>query len=75
MLYAEKQLGKQYSATFDWSPKLKEAVQAQRYWYLKLKQVKALPVSPIPGWTFIAQRGISRKIKKCHYHTSFTISG
>jgi len=46
MLYAEKQIGKQYSATFDWSPKLKEAVQVQRYWYLKLKQVKGLPVSP-----------------------------
>lgn len=40
MLFAEKQAGKRYSKQFQWSPTLKQAVQAYRFWWLKLKQVQ-----------------------------------
>jgi hypothetical protein len=32
MLYAERQTGKSFSTRNDWSPILKQAVQAHRYW-------------------------------------------
>jgi hypothetical protein len=46
MLSAENQLSRSHSVKFDWSPKLKQAVQAQRYWHLRLKQCKGITVSP-----------------------------
>jgi hypothetical protein len=46
MLSAENQLSRSHSVKFDWSPKLKKAVQAQRYWHLRLKQCKGITVSP-----------------------------
>ena len=46
MLSAENQLSKSHSVKFDWSPKLKRTVQAQRYWHLRLKQCKGITVSP-----------------------------
>jgi hypothetical protein len=45
MLYAEKQSGKSYSTRFEWSPKLKQAVQTQRYWHLRLKSIRGGTVS------------------------------
>jgi len=46
MLSAENQLSRSHSVKFDWSPKLERAVQAQRYWYLRLKQCKGIMISP-----------------------------
>ncbi len=45
MLHAESKLGPQKSNNFEWSPTLKRAIQAQRYWALCLKQAKELAVS------------------------------
>jgi hypothetical protein len=45
MLSAERQSGKSYSTRFEWSPKLKQAVQAQRYWHLRLKSFRKGTVS------------------------------
>jgi hypothetical protein len=45
MLSVEKTLWKSYSTKFSWSPKLKEAVQAYRFWRLKLKHSKGQHVS------------------------------
>jgi hypothetical protein len=36
MLYAESKTGRTYTTTYDWSPKLKQAVQALCYWHLRL---------------------------------------
>jgi hypothetical protein len=38
MLFAEKQSSKIFSKKYDWSPKLKQAVKATQYWYLKIRQ-------------------------------------
>jgi hypothetical protein len=38
MLHAERKVGKVSSGKFQWSPTLKRAVQAYRYWRLHLKQ-------------------------------------
>ena len=46
MLSAENQLSRSHSVKFDWSPKLKRAVQAQHYCHLRLKQCKGIIVSP-----------------------------
>jgi hypothetical protein len=40
MIYAEKSTGKVFSKKFEWSPKLKQAVQAFRYWKLRLKATR-----------------------------------
>jgi hypothetical protein len=45
MLYAEKCTGKLFSKKFEWSPKLKQAVQAFRYWKLRLKATRGSFVS------------------------------
>jgi len=36
MLYAEQQVGRRLTQTFEWSPRLKVAVMPQRYWVLRL---------------------------------------
>ncbi len=46
MIYAERKTGRKYSTKFDWSPALKQAVQAFRFWKMKLKLSKGLHVSP-----------------------------
>jgi hypothetical protein len=38
MLFAEKQSSKIFSTKYDWSPKLKQAVKATQYRYLKIQQ-------------------------------------
>jgi hypothetical protein len=45
MLSAEKELGKRITTTYQWSPRLKQAVQRLRYWQLWLCQVRNQPVS------------------------------
>jgi len=45
MLTAENNLSKCITTTFQWSPKLKQAVQCLRYWHLRLQQTRNLPVS------------------------------
>jgi hypothetical protein len=45
MLHAEKSTGKVFSKRFEWSPMLKQAVQAFRYWKLRLKVIRGGLVS------------------------------
>jgi len=45
MLSAEKDISKRVTCTYQWSPKLKIAVQKLRYWNLRLRQVRNQPVS------------------------------
>jgi hypothetical protein len=45
MLSAEKDISKRVTCTYQWSPKLKIAVQKLRYWNLRLCQVQNQPVS------------------------------
>ncbi len=45
MLSAERQTGKSFSTHYDWSPILKKADLAQRYWNLRLKQHRGGTVS------------------------------
>jgi hypothetical protein len=45
MLHAERNTGKSFSKQFEWSPKLKQAVQAFRYWKLRLKFTRGRFVS------------------------------
>jgi hypothetical protein len=45
MLYAEKSVGKRYSSCYQWSPVLKATVQTLRYWHMRLKQLRQLPIS------------------------------
>ncbi|MFN9978768.1 MAG: hypothetical protein ACK53Y_02580, partial [bacterium] len=45
MLHAEKTAGKAPSGKYKWSPTLKKAVQAYRYWRLKLKQSRGQTIS------------------------------
>jgi hypothetical protein len=45
MLMAERSVSKSFSKKFDWSPKLKQAVQAHRYWKLRLQQKRGGLVS------------------------------
>jgi hypothetical protein len=46
MLHAERIAGRKYSTKFDWSPELLQAVQAFRFWKMKLKLHRGLQVSP-----------------------------
>jgi len=45
MLTAENNLSKRITTTYQWPPKLKQAVQCLRYWHLRLRQTRNLPVS------------------------------
>jgi hypothetical protein len=45
MLTAENNLSKRVTTTYHWSPQLKTTVQCLRYWHLRLKQARNLPVS------------------------------
>lgn len=45
MLTAEKDLSRRVTTTYQWSPKLKAAVHKLRYWHLRLRQVRHLPVN------------------------------
>jgi hypothetical protein len=40
MLYAEKQVTKSVTSTFNWSVELAQAIQTSRYWQLRIKQLK-----------------------------------
>jgi exonuclease III len=40
MLQAEKDISKRITTTYQWSPKLKQAVQHLRYWNLRLRQAR-----------------------------------
>lgn len=44
MLYAEKHSSKKYSVTYQWSPTLAKAVNAVRYWRLRIRQLKSFSV-------------------------------
>jgi hypothetical protein len=39
MLHAERTAGRTYTTTYEWSPTLKAAVQARRYWALRLRHI------------------------------------
>jgi hypothetical protein len=43
MLAAENDLSKRITTTYQWSPRLKQAVQRLRYWQLHLRQVRNQP--------------------------------
>ncbi len=43
MLAAENDLSKRITTTYQWSPRLKQAVQRLRYWQLRLQQVRNQP--------------------------------
>jgi hypothetical protein len=45
MLHSERTLGKKFTGKFYWSPALKTAVQAYRFWRLLLKKAQGRPVS------------------------------
>ncbi len=45
MIYAEAMVGRRISNQYQWSPTLKIAVQALRYWHLHLKKLHHLPCS------------------------------
>ncbi len=45
MIYAERQTGKTLSKRFEWSPTLKQAVQAFHYWRLRLLQKRGRLIS------------------------------
>jgi hypothetical protein len=45
MLYAERQSGKSFSKNYEWSPKLKQAVHAVRYWKLRIQQKQGKVIS------------------------------
>ena len=45
MLMAERSVSRKISTTYAWSPKLKAAVSALRYWKLNLKRAHGQPVS------------------------------
>lgn len=45
MLYAERQVGHWYTGHFEWSPGLKQAVQAYQFWHLKLRRKRNKPIS------------------------------
>jgi hypothetical protein len=40
MIYAERQVTRSVSSTFQWSVELAQAIQACRYWQLRIKQLK-----------------------------------
>ncbi len=43
MLAAENDLSRRLTTTYQWSPRLKQAVQRLRYWQLRLHQVQNQP--------------------------------
>ncbi len=46
MLYTEAKAGRKYTTPYDWSPQFSQAVQAFRFWKLKLKLYRKLYVCP-----------------------------
>jgi len=59
MLKAEQQLSKRVTSTYQWSPTLKKAVLALRYWTLRLRQSRNMPVSANQLERFRIDGGIS----------------
>jgi hypothetical protein len=47
MLTAERNISKRIITKYQWSPKIKQAVQSLRYWNLRLRQAHQKPFSPV----------------------------
>lgn len=45
MLHAERTSSKKFSTRYQWSPALSSSVNAVRYWRLRLRQAKGIPIS------------------------------
>jgi hypothetical protein len=78
MLYAEKRGAKKYTDTYQWSPELAAAVNAVKYWRLRIKQLKKVKVAeetirkaaeaaqlPLPK-TLMTTTEILRNLREAH---------
>jgi hypothetical protein len=59
MLHAEQNTGRQVSTRYEWSPALKQSVQAFRYWQLRYRQVRNLGILLPRLITLQSQAGLS----------------
>jgi hypothetical protein len=78
MLYAEKRGTKKYTDTYQWSPALAAAVNAVKYWRIRIKQLKKVKVAeetirkaaeaaklPLPG-TRMTTTEVLRNLREAH---------
>jgi len=59
MLHAKRNTGRLVSTRYEWSPALKQSVQAFRYWQLRYRQVRNLGISLPRLITLQSQAGLS----------------
>jgi len=61
MLYAESKCARKFTTTYNWSPALKQAVQAVRYWRLRIKRANGTIISSHTLATLQAEASLEPK--------------